>query len=223
MSDQVYLVKDIFWYNFDNVTGASRLKLNSTGMVSSWLWFLQRNDVNKRNEWSNYTNYPYTDVLPNKLVLDPLSNLAITGEFQITNQREILQTMGILLDGEYRENVLNSGIYNFVEKYTRTNGFATDGVYCYNFCLNTNPFEYQPSGAININRFKNVQLEITTFVPPIDPSGSLFNLTCADLFDVVSIKSQWQLYGYNFNLVLYEERYNILSFIGGNCGMLYAR
>jgi len=223
MSDQVYLVKDIFWYNFDNVTGASRLKLNSTGMVSSWLWFLQRNDVNKRNEWSNYTNYPYTDVLPNKLVLDPLSNLAITGEFQITNQREILQTMGILLDGEYRENVLNSGIYNFVEKYTRTNGFATDGVYCYNFCLNTNPFEYQPSGAININRFKNVQLEITTFVPPIDPNGSLFNLTCADLFDVVSVKSQWQLYGYNFNLVLYEERYNILSFIGGNCGMLYAR
>jgi hypothetical protein len=24
-------------------------------------------------------------------------------------------------------------------------------------------------------------------------------------------------------LVLFEERYNILSFIGGNCGMMYAR
>jgi hypothetical protein len=36
-------------------------------------------------------------------------------------------------------------------------------------------------------------------------------------------KMNWRLYEYNYNLVLYEERYNILSFIGGNCGMLYSR
>ena len=28
---------------------------------------------------------------------------------------------------------------------------------------------------------------------------------------------------YNYNLVLFEERYNVLSFIGGYCGLLYAK
>jgi hypothetical protein len=36
-------------------------------------------------------------------------------------------------------------------------------------------------------------------------------------------KNVWNIYEYNFNCVVFEERYNILSFIGGNCGMMYAR
>ena len=58
--EQVYLIKDVFRYNFENVTGTKRIKLtSSSGMVSNWMFFLQRNDVNFRNEWSNYTNWPY--------------------------------------------------------------------------------------------------------------------------------------------------------------------
>ena len=26
------------------------------------MWFFQRSDVNLRNEWSNYTNWPYKDL-----------------------------------------------------------------------------------------------------------------------------------------------------------------
>ena len=58
-NDQVYLVKDVFQYNFDNITGTNKLKLTSSGMVANWMFYLQRNDVNLRNEWSNYTNWPY--------------------------------------------------------------------------------------------------------------------------------------------------------------------
>lgn len=36
-------------------------------------------------------------------------------------------------------------------------------------------------------------------------------------------KSNWRLFEYNYNLTVYEERYNVLSFVGGNCGMLYSR
>ena len=261
LNDQVYLVKDVFEYNFENITGASRVKLNSTGMVSNWMWFLQRNDVNMRNEWSNYTNFPYksppgsliyyndfniTNTLQGfnnsaglpisgefpiddlNLSINPndgsITGLTTTGDFNIINHKEILQTMGILLDGDYRENILTSGVYNYIEKYTRTPGFAEDGLYCYNFCLNTSPFECQPSGAINLNKFKNIQLEITTYVPPLDPSGSSFNVICDSGGNPIGVrKSNWQLYDYNYNMTLYEERYNILSFIGGNCGMLYAR
>jgi hypothetical protein len=244
--DQMYLIKDVFTYNFQNITGTSRLDLTSSGMVSSWMWYLQRNDVNLRNEWSNYTNWPYR-VLPGDITLAPQTDsnneipgiaglgplinpnnfntgLFITGNFNSDNVRDILQTMGILLNGEYRENVMERGVYDYVEKYVRTKAFADSGLYCYNFCLNTSPFEYQPSGAINMSRFKNIQLEVSTFVPTIDPAYSTFNLICDPNGNPIGVeKSSWRLYEYNFNLTLFEERYNILTFLNGNAAMLYAR
>jgi hypothetical protein len=242
--DQVYLVKDIFQYGYENVTGSKRIKLNSNGMISSWMFFFQRNDVNLRNEWSNYTNWPYESI-PNGLISAPYANtndstittgpgidtldsrntgIYITGEYQVGNRREILITMGILLDGEYRESLLESGIYNYIEKYTRTQGSAVDGLYCYNFCLNTSPFEYQPTGAINMTKFKNIELEINTYVPPVDPVNSSFDVICDSAGTILGVrKSNWQLFEYNYNMTIIEERYNILSFVGGNAGMLYAR
>lgn len=243
--DQVYLVKDVFEYKFQNITGSKRVKLDSNGMISSWMWFLQRNDVNMRNEWSNYTNWPYNK-LPVNVQLAPIApfsgtdipvgmgihndgneqntGITITGVYSSENQKDILETMGVLLNGEYRENLLTRGVYDFIEKYTRTPGFAKEGVYCYNFCLNTSPFEYQPSGAINLSKFKTVELEVLTYSPTIDQVASNYEITCSETGDVIGIrKSNWRLYEYNYNMTLYEERYNILSFIGGNCGMMYAR
>ena len=136
-----------------------------------------------------------------------------------------VQSMGILLNGEYRENTLTRGVYDFVEKYTRTSGSAQEGLYCYNFCLNTTPFEYQPSGAINTSRFKTVELEFTTYQPPIDEDGSNLEIACDVQGNPISItqKPAWALYEHNYNMHVFEERYNVLSFIGGNCGMMYAR
>ena len=245
---QVYLVKDVFQYNFENVTGTQRLKLMSNGMIASWMWYLQRNDVNMRNEWSNYTNWPYS-TQPVDLQLAPATNstnsliyneksygptvdpndgintgLYITGDYNVANRRDILETMGILLNGEYRENIMTRGVYDYVEKYTRTQGSAQEGLYCYNFCLNTSPFEYQPSGAINMNKFKNIELEVTTVVPPVDLVNSSFDVICDASGNPIGIrKSNWRLYDYNYNMTVFEERYNILSFIGGNCAMMYAR
>jgi hypothetical protein len=241
--DQVYLVKDVFRYNFDNINGSAKVKVFSSGMVSNWMWYLQRNDVNMRNEWSNYTNWPY-ETLPGNIIPAPVSisylafnnqgplinpnqtntGYFITGDFNADNERNILETMGIVLNGDYRENVLTRGIYDYIEKYTRTPGAASEGLYCYNFCLNTSATEYQPSGAINLSKFKTIELELTTYIPPVDPLNSSFNVICNLTGEPIGINKQnWRLYQYNFNMVLFEERYNILSFIGGNCGMLYAR
>ena len=135
-----------------------------------------------------------------------------------------MQTMGIVLNGDYRENLFTREIYDYIEKYTRTPGSAKDGIYCYNFCLNTSPFEYQPSGAINLSKFKDVQLEFTTMAPTIDLVNSNYQVICDGLGNPIGINKQnWQLFEYNYNLTIFEERYNVLSFIGGNCGMLYAR
>ena len=235
--DQVYLVKDVFEYTFNNITGTQKVKLTSSGMVSSWMIYLQRNDVNMRNEWSNYTNWPY-HTLPSDIVLAPAPGprtnppgsrivnpgIFITGNLAPENQKEILETMAIVFNGDYRENVLESGVFNYVEKYVRTKGSAKDGLYCYNFCLNTDPFEYQPSGAINLSKFRIIELEVSTHVPPFDVQNMSYNIICdANGNPIGTSKLNWRLFEYNYNMKVFEERYNVLSFMGGNCGMLYAR
>jgi|TARA_B100001027_G_scaffold46159_1_gene30052 hypothetical protein len=244
--DQVYLVKDIFEHKYENITGTKKLKVETNGMISSWMWYLQRNDVNLRNEWSNYTNWPYNNVPGNVTLADitpiagteatleygpglhPTSKqntgITITGDYKPDNHKPILESMAILLNGEYRENLMVSGVYNYIEKYVRTPGNAKEGIYCYNFCLNTSPFTYQPSGAINMSKFKNIEIELVTYIPNVDPLNSNYNVICSEDGDLIGIKkSNWRLYEYNYNLTLFEERQNVLSFIGGNCGMMHAR
>ena len=246
--DQVYLIKDIFEYDFNNVTGTQNLELKSNGMVSSWMWFLQRNDVNMRNEWSNYTNWPYRSI-PSEIQFAPHSipvgssykyknqnigpllnpnglntGFFVTGNYSPENVKNILETFAIKLDGNYRETSMDRGICDYIEKYTRTQGFAKECLYCYNFCLNSDQTEYQPSGAINMNKFKRIELEIMTIVPQFDLVNSSFNVICDQNSNPIGVsKVNWRLYEYNFNLHLIEERYNILSFIGGSVGLLYAR
>ena len=248
--EQIYLIKDVFRYNFENVTGTKRVKLtSSSGMVSNWMFYLQRNDVNLRNEWSNYTNWPYENpplditFAPQDIYSsfqDEATNMGIfsgpgrhpngrnsgffvSGKYSVENQKHILLTMGILLNGEYRENTLTREVFDYVEKYIRTQGSAKEGLYCYNFCLNTDPFEYQPSGAINMSKFKSIELELSTYVPEFD-ANSQYDVICDSDGNVIGVNKQnWRLFEYNYNLTLFEERYNVLSFVGGNCGLLYAR
>ena len=131
---------------------------------------------------------------------------------------------GLLLDGKYRENTLDAGILQYVEKYTRSDGFANENIYCYNFCLNTSPSDFQPSGAINLSKFKNIEFEITTFQPPLDPSAQVFVICDPITHDIIGVNNpSWRIYDYNFDLTIFEERYNILTFTSGNAGLMYAR
>ena len=56
----------------------------------------------------------------------------------------------------------------YIEKYIRTGGGAKDGLYMYQFCLNTCPFEYQPTGAMNMDKFTNVVFQFNTLQPPAE-------------------------------------------------------
>jgi len=237
--DQTYLVKEVHRYVYDNIHGTKKVKLeNSTGMVSDWMWYFQRNDVNMRNEWSNYSNWPYktlpSDIRPppRALLLNPKdkngvaynTGIYISGDYSVENHKHIMTTMGIILDGKYRENTLPRGVFDYIEKYSRTNGFAQEGLYCYQFCLDTNPRTYQPCGAINLGKFKTIELEFQTHVPEIDRLSSNYEIQCNADGEVVAVgKSNWRLFEYTYNLVIFEERYNMLTFNAGNCGMLYAR
>jgi hypothetical protein len=247
-NEQKYLFKQIYEKPYYNITGQNRIKLESLGMIINWMFYLQRSDVNLRNQWSNYTNWPYKympqdiiaapvagdvinpDVKSNYPLLGPglnadgtLSGLYVTGVYNPQNIKSILVAMGILLDGQYRENILPAGVFNFVEKYVRTAGFAPDGMYCYNFCLDTDPFKIQPSGAMNMSRFTNIQFELTTIVPALDPFAQVLTICDPTTGNIIGInKPTWRIYDYNYNLYLFEERVNMVVFVGGNAALLYA-
>lgn len=246
-NEQKYLIKQVYEKPYYNITGQNKIDLDSLGMVISWMFYFQRSDVNLRNQWSNYTNWPY-EYMPQDITPAPsagdfpnpypsgppslgpglnpdgtLSGLYTTGVYNPQNIKPILVALGILLDGQYRENILPAGVFNFVEKYVRTAGFAPQGLYCYNFCLNTDPFSLQPSGAMNMSRFTNVQFEFTTISPPADPYAQVLTICDPTTGDIVGInKPTWRIYDYNFNMYLIEERVNMVIFVGGNAGLLYA-
>jgi hypothetical protein len=275
-NQQKYLIKSYYDWVFNDVTGNKKIKIeNSMGMVASWTLFFQRSDVNLRNEWSNYTNWPYNylpyDIIPAPIDDDwkptgftesvvqasdlngpsnfpndryffdkngpkdgigpginpgdkRLTGLHITGDFQSENERDILQMLGISLNGKYRENLLDAGVYNYVEKYTRTRGSAKPGIYCYNFCLNSDPFELQPSGAINMSKFNQIELEMNTIYPPLDSAAEVKVICNPNTREIIGMnKPNVNIYLYNYDLHILEERYNVLTFISGNCGLMYAR
>jgi len=252
VNEQRYLIKQVHERAFYNVTGPNKVELDSIGMVSSWMFYFQRSDANLRNEWSNYTNWPYRylphDIRPastggllqitrittggtvETVQIGPgvnpdgrLTGWMITGNYTPENDEAILISMGILFDGSYRENVQPAGIFNYIEKYTRTAGNAPSGLYCYNFCLNTSPYELQPSGAINMSRFNTIELEFTTMVPTLDPLAQSLTICDPENGTIIGInKPTWRIYDYNYNLYLFEERINMITFVGGNCGLMYA-
>ena len=152
------------------------------------------------------------------------TGLYVTQNYSVENQHEILQQLGILLNGSYRENMLESGVYNYVEKYIRTTGSAPFGLYMYNFGLDASNAMYQPTGAINMSKFSTIELEFSTYPPPLDPSANFYTICDPETGIPVGVnKPQWRIYQYNYDLTVLEERYNVITFIGGNCALMYAR
>ena len=247
LNEQKYLIKDIRETEYLNTTGTSRIKINSNALVSSWMFFLRRSDVYLRNEWSNYSNWPYNNVLPNDVFIAPeTSNLQfnnqpigprwnyidtlgnrsgsgiyITPELNTDNLKNILTRLSIIFDGQYRETDLDAGVYNYVTKYKMSMGSSNDGLYSYNFTLNTSD-NIQPSGAINLSKFKSVEIELSTIIPPFD-INSTSSTICDSTGNVIGVTNKEKLYTHTFDLYFIEERYNVLRFIGGSAGLIYAR
>ena len=285
---QNYLIKEVYEWNEYNISNTKKISIDSLGLVSNWMFYLQRTDVSLRNEWSNYSNWSYKykpygiedfqDVLGQfprndgswNVIAKPdtttgpavpsekLANLFLnstrtvkggewfslekinpgtnpgsfyndskikyTGTYKDDNIKDILVSAGILLDGKYRENILPRGIYNYIEKYTRTFGYAKDsGLNCYNFALHSNPFDFQPSGAINLSKFNSIQFEIQVITPPLDNSAQTL-VICDACNNMIGInKPVWNIYKYTYNFTCMEERYNILKFMNGNAALAYAR
>ena len=251
--EQKYLFKKLQETVFYNISGQTKIDIQSLGMVATHTFYFQRSDANLRNEWSNYTNWPYEHVPINVIpaptngsydiayingtnppsavsVAGPgvnINNLMtgffITQAVDVQNEYDILVSLAILFDGTYRENTQLVGVYNLIEKYLRTSGNAPSGLYVYNYGLHSNYLDLQPSGAINMSKFTHIDFEISTITPPLDPLAQSIPV-CDPITNTFSgvNKPTWRVYVYTYNMHLFEERYNMVSFVGGNCALLWA-
>jgi hypothetical protein len=248
-NEQQYLIKDIKYDIFYNIVGTKRIKIDTNALVSSWMWFYRRSDAFKRNEWGNYTNWktkyipyelndgetetPYSLGEDNQVGIGPGRDLDIDGiqkiptnhkvtpTYNMQYRRSILENFSIIIDGKYRENEMDSGVYNYIEKFRSTKSSMDNGVYNYNFCINTGDY-LQPTGAINLSRFKYIEFEMTTVIPEVDPETQVLTL-CDENGGIIGITKPQPVYLYTYEMHLFEERYNVLRFMSGNGGLLFAR
>ena len=217
----------------------------SVGHVNSWSFFLRRDDVNLRNEWSNYTNFPYRQKpMPGGLAsvatfsgaygpgLHPRVNDSdvdrFTGFFETgpdagnDNEKNILQTLQVEFDGKIREHEMSHRVFRSLQGYQYAEGeMEEDGIYVYHFGLNSGPWNYQPSGSMNMTSFKNPQLKMTTVLPQVKENQKV-DIICDGETPITTTKVTWQKFDYSFDMFLFEERLNIISVMGGHAGKLYA-
>ena len=250
-----YLIRQVIEHYIEQPTNKQEnVRFQTSGLVSSWMWYFQRDDAFSRNEWSNYTNWPYSTLpypcigiydlsknlnvtsypkpcppkwstgfnglgascfpyTPYSKFNDPSSCIpCITGPYRTDNINRIMRSWSLILDGSIREKELPGSVLDNVEKYVRTSGNAQNGLYCYNFCLNTDPFQYQPSGAMNLSICRHCEWQYTTFKPVQDTSAQLL-IVCDGSDNMIGYnKAYWRLNTYDFNLHIMEERYNIMKF-----------
>ena len=103
---------------------------------------------------------------------------------------------------------VDPGLLEYIEKYSRTTGGGKRGLFCYNFCLDSNRQEYQPSGAMNVNKFKTIAFEFNTIETPFSPEGSNIEYICDLDGNAIGFrKSSAILNEYNFDLRIFEERF----------------
>lgn len=195
--DQPILFRNIIRHVFQDVQGYFQAKITPIdGFVSSLIIAPQRGDVRRRNEWSNYTNWPYLNELPSNIqsaptntdtfdlpwrnLLPPLNlhqinnaptGICITGPATTDNEKYIITTAGIQYDGNEREKLLPYDVFRRLDIMNKCPGPGTDGVAYYQYSKNSSPaIQFnQPSGLQNWGTWNNIAIVGTTLNPTQNP------------------------------------------------------
>lgn len=251
---QSYLIKEVHEQDiYDLLGGDHYIPIQTQGLVITWMWYYQRSDVDLRNEWSNYTNTSYKNGI-NQVALNTIGvanaeckiQLPLKGiiteivwqpPYDAQNIREILLEWGLFFNSTVRELQLDNGILAWVDLYSRGEGAGIEGTYYYNFCLNSSPFIYQPSGAVNLSAFNSINWKFK-----LNPSGRKASLpkklealweqsliTGSVMCDPISNDpvttsiDKTQIFIWSYTLHIMEERYNILTIKNGVASLALTR
>jgi hypothetical protein len=149
-----------------------------------------------------------------------------TGMYVANNERHILKHFHMVLSGKIRESHFEASVVSNIEQFTKCRGGATvnsHDVNFYSFELDAGPNNY-PSGVLNADFFSKFELAYSLNVPPVDPDAK-FKTICDTENNVIlaTFKDMNGNYKYMYNMYVYVERYNKLTFDNNevNLSMMY--
>ena len=121
-------------------------------------------------------------------------------------KENIIESTRLLFNGIERYASMEKMYFEHVQPYQHDVKLDKKGVHMYSFSLD--PTKYQPSGACNMSRIKNVQLEVET----------------VDVYSVENNTSSNETlqHEYKFNINVYAVNYNILRIMSGMAGFSFS-
>jgi hypothetical protein len=146
----------------------------------------ENNRAAREDDYNQALNESKISLIPNKF------------NFRFYDEN-IIQNSRLIFDGVERYSTRNSTFFREVQAYQHNFRCNKSGIHFYSFALD--PKSNQPSGACNMSRIDNVELEIET--NPLRNTHSNFK-------------------PYNYNFFVYAINYNILKITGGMAGTAYS-
>ena len=228
-----YLIEQVSRYTFQGLVGEKILDIPAQHPVKKIVFVTKRNDINARNDWTNYTNWELEEIAP-WAVGNPTFQVAIN---KYTNglpggsnnpedsveyinssntriipnkgnaiyyQQNILKNATLLLNGVNRQSTRNANFFNLIQPYYTSNRGPKNGIYLYSFSLEDS-VDFQPKGSCNFSRVKNAQLHVDLIdAPPLYTDNSSLQ------------------YSYMYDINVYVVNYNILRILSGMGSLAFA-
>jgi hypothetical protein len=150
VSSHDYLIEQVIRVPFESVKEYSMNSLTLQNPVKEIVWVLNRDDVNKTNDWFEYSD---TQTRSSCYVDD--SGCSCTIDRQ--NELEILKSATFLFNGIERMEEKEGSYFNLIQPYQHHSVIPSPGIYVYSFSLL--PEQFQPSGSCNMSRINNIELK----------------------------------------------------------------
>lgn len=137
LNNHDYLVERVYRMEDGGITGSKTIDVRIQNPVKEIVWLLRRDDMNRFNDWGNFTNS-----------LTRLPNY------------HILKTAKLIWNGMDRFEEKTAEYFNYIQPYQYHTRTPKDGVYVYSFALY--PEKTQPSGCFNASTVNKIQMYVTT-------------------------------------------------------------
>lgn len=195
-TELTYLVRQVTPYFTPGIIQNNlNIDIKTNGALTRLILLQNRSDGFYRNDVVNFTNWLNPSTAPWIAPLTPgYSPFILSSEAtgRIIPERNIIQTMKLIADGNDLQEVKPVEYFTQVIPYTYLTGKPDYGILVYPFSL-TSP-QYQPNGSINMSRINKLQVALQ-FQP------LLLNTN------------------YTYDVVVFVETYNWLVITNGMGGM----
>lgn len=192
-----YIVSQMTPQPYLYMTQRQTLDLYIHNPITRLVFFQQRSDANRRNDFANFTNWINPARAPWQAAtgLDASQNAVTSGVVVPNTQPQIIRSIRVLANGNEIQEPKPVEFFSLLSAYTMTPGIGDPGLPLYSFQLH--PSATQPSGSINTSKINNFQVDL-------------------DLYPLPTLTN------YTYNIIIFVENLNWFEVVSGMGALKYA-